>query len=217
MKKNLKKMTMLACMAMVGLSSCGFSAPGVASSSSTQNSASEGAQIGSGILGSLLGNILGSGTVKQSDLIGTWNYVGPDCKFESENLLKKAGGEIASKTIENKLDDLFGKVGIKAGSFGYTFNEDGSYSMNIGGRTINGTYTLDEDNSKLTLVGMLGLAKMDATVSKSNDQLSILFDASKLMQVVTAVGSLSNSTAIKTVSSLLDSYEGVKVGFALSK
>lgn len=218
MRKNLKKMTMFACMALVSLSSCGFSAPNVATGNNTQNSASEGAQIGSGILGSLLGNILGSGnTVKQVDLIGTWNYVGSDCKFESENLLKQAGGEIAAKTLKVKMDDMFEKVGIKAGAFGYTFNEDGSYSMNLGGRSISGTYTLDEANGKLTLVGMLGLTKMDATVVKSNNQISILYDASKLMQVVTAIGSQSGNATIKTVSTLLDSYEGVKVGFALSK
>lgn len=218
MRKNLKKMTMFACMALVSLSSCGFSAPNVATGNNTQNSASEGAQIGSGILGSLLGNILGSGnTVKQADLIGAWNYVGSDCKFESENLLKQAGGEIAAKTLKGKMDDMFEKVGIKAGAFGYTFNEDGSYSMNLGGRSISGTYTLDEANGKLTLVGMLGLTKMDATVVKSNNQISILYDASKLMQVVTAIGSQSGNATIKTVSTLLDSYEGVKVGFALSK
>ena len=64
---------------------------------------------------------------------------------------------------------------------------------------------------------MLGLTKMDATVVKSNNQISILYDASKLMQVVTAIGSQSGNATIKTVSTLLDSYEGVKVGFALSK
>ena len=28
---------------------------------------------------------------------GTWRYAGPDCKFTSDNLLAKAGGEVASK------------------------------------------------------------------------------------------------------------------------
>lgn len=30
-------------------------------------------------------------------LEGTWKYTAPDCKFESDNFLAQAGGEIASK------------------------------------------------------------------------------------------------------------------------
>ena len=33
-------------------------------------------------------------------LEGTWKYTGPDCKFESDNFLAQAGGELASKKVE---------------------------------------------------------------------------------------------------------------------
>ena len=41
-------------------------------------------------------------TGESASLTGTWAYVGPDCKFESDNLLAKAGGEVAAKQVEDK-------------------------------------------------------------------------------------------------------------------
>ena len=40
-------------------------------------------------------------TGESASLTGTWAYVGPDCKFESDNLLAKAGGEVAAKQVED--------------------------------------------------------------------------------------------------------------------
>lgn len=60
------------------------------------------AQNGNNTTGETLGNLLGqllnnSSTLTQDDLVGTWKYQSPDCVFESENLLAKAGGEVAAQ------------------------------------------------------------------------------------------------------------------------
>lgn len=45
-------------------------------------------------------------TGESASLTGTWAYVGPDCKFESDNLLAKAGGEVAAKQVEDKMSGV---------------------------------------------------------------------------------------------------------------
>ena len=61
----------------------------------------------SGVLGSLLGDLLGTNTVSQTNIQGTWNYVGPDCVFESENFLAKAGGEVVAQKVESQISAMF--------------------------------------------------------------------------------------------------------------
>lgn len=219
MEKNYKVLSLLCTSAfMMLVSSCGGITPTTTAGNTQTSSASAATQIGSGILSSLIGNVLGTPTLKKANLIGTWNYSSSDCKFESENFLQQAGGEIAAKTIENKLNDLFGKVGIKQGALSFTFNEDGSYQMGIGGRNINGTYTLDEETGTLTMVGMFGITKSEAVVTlNSTNSISILYDATKLMQVLNAFASQSGNTTVQSISSLIGSYNGLKIGFELTK
>ena len=56
-------------------------------------------------------------------LEGTWKYTGPDCKFESDNFLAQAGGELASKKVEEKMSDVLTKLGFTDGCT-YVFNDD---------------------------------------------------------------------------------------------
>ena len=45
-----------------------------------------------GLFGNILSSFLGNKAVTEEELYGTWKYTGTDCVFETENLLKKAGG-----------------------------------------------------------------------------------------------------------------------------
>ena len=45
-------------------------------------------------------SVIGLDKLKTQQLIGDWKYKGPGCAFTSENLLAKAGGEIAAVQIE---------------------------------------------------------------------------------------------------------------------
>lgn len=54
-------------------------------------------------------------TGESASLTGTWTYAGPDCKFESDNLLAKAGGEVAAKQVEEKMSGVLEKLGFKEG------------------------------------------------------------------------------------------------------
>ena len=56
-------------------------------------------------------SVIGIDKVSAQNLIGSWTYSGPGCAFTSENLLAKAGGEVAAAQIEQKLQPykLFSK------------------------------------------------------------------------------------------------------------
>ncbi len=215
MKKNFYFAVALLFSALT-LNSCG--APGTTGQTTQTAKSSTSSSAAGGALGALLGNILGlNGKLTQADLIGTWTYEAPKCMFESENFLKKAGGEVAAAKVEKKLAEQFTKVGIKPGISKYTFAEDGSYQMTIGSRTISGTYTFDAETQKITMRGTLGFLSSSAWVEKSGNKLSVLYDADKLLAIVSGLGAMSNNSAISGLSSLLGSYDGMKIGFKLSK
>ena len=71
--------------------------------------------------------VVGDKATTSSSIIGTWKYVGPQCQFESENLLAKAGGEVAAKEVEEKMQTVYDRIGMSGCE--YTFNEDGTYSF----------------------------------------------------------------------------------------
>lgn len=47
--------------------------------------------------------------------------------------------------------------------------------------------------------------------------MSLMFDVSKLISIIKGISSVAGSSTIKSVSSLLESYDGVCAGFKLSK
>lgn len=207
-----------AILAVLSLNSCGVPGSNTNSSATTSQAQNAGSQIG-GVLGSLLGSVLGQdNNLTQKELVNTWIYKSSDCKFESDNFLKQAGGEIAASTIENKLNEQFSKVGIVEGNSGFTFNDDGTYYLIMGEQTLNGTYSYDESTGNIELAGTFGLLKTNAVVVRnSSNSISILFDADKLLKLTTAIGSKVGGTTVQTISDLLNSYDGAKVGMELSK
>lgn len=145
---------------------------------------------------------------------GTWNYKGTACEFESDNLLKKAGGAVASSALENKLDEYCAKAGIKPGSFNYTFNADSTFTNTYGKKTFRGKYSISKDTVTLKY---FGLVSFHAKANSSNNNLVLLFDADKLLKLMSTLGNMSKSTAMQTLSNLADQYDGAKLGFDLSK
>lgn len=180
------------------------------------------ANAGSNILNSLLGSIL-STTLTEQSIIGTWTYVQPEVRFESENLLAKAGGEVAAATIEQKMSTYLSKVGITKGVTTYTFNQDKTFTITTGGKTVaSGTYTFTPKSNTLKMQGTLGLMNQTCTVGMDGTNLCLLYEADKLLSVANSVGStlgkLSGNSTLSTVTSLLGSnYKGMKLGFQLSK
>lgn len=147
----------------------------------------------SGIANTVTEKVTGVSTFS---LEGTWTYAGPDCKFESDNVLAKVGSEIAAQKVETEMTNILSKIGFKEGVT-YTFNADGTYSSTVNERTTQGTYTYDSETNELALKTKLGYT-FNATVSKSienSNKISLLFNADKLMSLAQTV-----SSALKMLS-----------------
>ena len=175
-----------------------------------------GAQDLKSVLSGVVKSVVGDKTTTESSIVGTWTYAAPECQFESDNLLAKAGGEVAAKEVEEKIQTVYEKVGMDGCQ--YTFGEDGSYSCTVKGKTSSGTYTFDSDAKTVTMKSKLGI-KTVAYVTVTGDSMSLVFKADKLMSVLktlTSAASSVNSMA-STINSIADSYDGLRLGFELKK
>ena len=179
-------------------------------------SANAGAQDLKSILSGVAKAVVGNKATTASSIIGTWTYSGPECQFESENLLAKAGGEMAAKEVEEKMIAVYNKVGMN--NIRYTFNEDGTYSYQMKKRTVTGSYVFDDAAKTITVTGKLGL-KTGAYVTVTGNDMSMVFKADKLMSIlktITGAASKVNSTAA-TINSVAEAYDGLMLGFELKK
>lgn len=179
-------------------------------------SANAGAQDLKSILSGVAKAVVGNKATTASSIIGTWTYSGPECQFESENLLAKAGGEMAAKEVEEKMMAVYNKVGMN--NIRYTFNEDGTYSYQMKKRTVTGSYVFDDAAKTITMTGKLGL-KTVAYVTVTGNDMSMVFKADKLMSIlktITGAASKVNSTAA-TINSVAEAYDGLMLGFELKK
>lgn len=169
-------------------------------------------------IGNLLSDLLGSSSsISQSDIVGTWNYTGSDCVFESENLLAKAGGSVAASKIESQIDSQLSKVGIKSGSCSFTFNKDNTYTATIGSRTISGEYTLDSSNKKIKMTYLAGMGSMTPRITKSGSTISLLFESDKLLTLLKGASALTGSSSLSSITSLLGNYDGLYIGLKMKK
>ena len=171
-------------------------------------SANAGAQDLKSILSGVAKAVVGNKATTASSIIGTWTYSGPECQFESENLLAKAGGEMAAKEVEEKMIAVYNKVGMN--NIRYTFNEDGTYSYQMKKRTVTGSYVFDDAAKTITMTGKLGL-KTVAYVTVTGNDMSMVFKADKLMSIlktITGAASKVNSTAA-TINSVAEAYDGL--------
>lgn len=168
------------------------------------------------LLGDVAKNVIGDKLTTSQSLIGTWNYTGPDCSFKSEQLLAKAGGEVVAVKVEEELSKVFDKLGLHACS--YTFNSDSTYSFTLKKRTIYGTYSFNQETKTITMTSRLGITQT-AQVAVTGSSMSLLFNADKLMAVLTTLTRMASkvSSMGATINGLIDNYDGLLLGFSLKK
>jgi hypothetical protein len=199
--------------------SCGIGTAG--SSTSTQGRSSD--VLGSVIagasnpetIGNVIQSVLGLDKLTQQTIIGTWNYAQPGCAFTSENLLAKAGGEAAATTIKQKLQSSYQMAGISSGNTQVTFNQDGTFRAVIAGKAWSGKYTFDTTTGKVTMQGLL--LSINCYVKKNSNGIGLLFEASKLLQLLQTVAALSGNSTLQSVGSLAKNYDGLRIGFDMKK
>lgn len=167
--------------------------------------------------------VTGGKKLTVENLQGTWTYVNPALQLEGDNALKNVAASVAATEAEKKMKEYCAKVGIVEGIFNYSFQSDSTFTNTLKKGTLNGTYTLDTENKILSLNYTLGkkkkrtLTTLTAQVVVTNDQLTLLFNADKLLKFLSMVSSVSNSSTLKTINKLAEQYDGMLLGFDLQK
>lgn len=184
----------------------------------TGSSSTGSSSTGSSIINGILNNVIGSATFSQADLCAhTWKYSKPGCAFTSENLLAKAGGEIAANKIEEDLSKYYTKFGFSKSNTYFTFKTDGTFAAKIDGKSWSGTYTFDEKTHAIQLKGLL--LSMSGFATRTTNGISLLFEQKKLLTLIKTLSklNLTGSTTMSAVSSIVDNYDGVRIGFEMTK
>ncbi len=182
-----------------------------------------------------LGEILNSSTVsevvnavigtqdnlKVSDLAGKWTYSAPACKFESADMLKAAGGEVAASTLEKKLMTYYTKAGITSSRVSITF-ADSTFAMKYGKATLEGSLTRDEESGLFVvtfsaLKGAIPVLVIDAAITKHDNTMEMLFDVKRFVQVLSTVATKSQNQTLNSIVSLLEGYDGILMGFEMKR
>ena len=170
-------------------------------------------------LGGFVNNVTANSKFTVDDLVGSWSYTSPAVSFQSENALKNIGGAGAATAVESKLEPYYTKLGFNKTTL--TVAEDHTFTLKMGVLTLKGTVEKESKDSELVFnfnaFGKISLGKVNAHATKSGSTLNLTFDATRMVQILTKVSSVLNSTAVNTLASLLNSYDGIYMGFKLKK
>lgn len=154
--------------------------------------------------------------IEVKDLAGTWAYKAPAIVLESKDVIKKAGGAAMATTIENKLAPYYFKFGAKNATI--SFEEDGKFNIKSAKGNLTGTVTKSDSTFTFNFNKFSknkGL-KIEALIKKSAT-LEITFDISKIVPLITKIANATDKKSLKSISDLLNSYDGIYAGVELKK
>ena len=169
-----------------------------------------------GVISGLLGSVLNAfTTVDKNTIVGTWNFKGSAFVFESENALASLGSDAIATQVETKVDQYLAKFNIKEGMCSITFNEDGSYVFTAGERYINGTYELNTETKELKMT--FGMFATTAYLVYDAGTINLVYQSDSLLRILKAVGSMSSNATFALLNTLLEQYDGLRIGMAFAK
>ena len=172
------------------------------------------------MLGNIFNTVTSTDKFEVSSLAGTWTYQSPAVTFKSDNALSTAGGVAASATIESKLSPYYKRLGLNTMQF--IFDSEGNFTLTVKKVTLKGTVTKNGDDGSLTFnfqsTHATNLGHVSAKASKSaTGVLTLTFDASRVISIVKGVASFTKNSSLQTISTLLDSYNGIYAGAKFKK
>lgn len=170
-----------------------------------------------GALSGVLNSFVANDKFSIDDIVGEWTYASPAVSFESDNALQKIGGAGAASVAEGKLEPYYKRLKLNATTL--TVDAEHNFTMKLGVATLKGTVEKDENNAlifKFNAFGKISLGKAGAHATKSGNTLTLTFDASRLVQILTQISSKLNNSTLTTLSTMLNSYDGIFIGFKLN-
>ena len=166
----------------------------------------------------IIEGVLSTSNIEVKDLAGVWTSTGSAVAFQSEDLLSQAGGVAMASTLESKINPYFTKYGI-VGSV-ITIQTDGSFSMSLKKTTLKGKIVKGENNKfilSFEAFGKNNLGNVNLYIQKTSTSMDLMFDASKLKTILSSIASLSKKGLGNSLNTFLNSYNGICIGFKMSK
>ena len=171
-----------------------------------------------GSVTNIIEGVLSTSNLEVKDLAGVWTSTGSAVAFQSEDLLSQAGGVAMASTLESKINPYFTKYGI-VGSV-ITIQTDGSFSMSLKKTTLKGKIVKGENNKfilSFEAFGKNNLGNVNLYIQKTSTSMDLMFDASKLKTILSSIASLSKKGLGNSLNTFLNSYNGICIGFKMSK
>lgn len=186
------------------------------------------------VLSGILGAVTGGKKLTYGNLCGTWNYEGVSCSLESEQALAEIGSKLATAKVEEKINELLLKVGMEKGKASVVFEKDSVCNVLVNGKSrFSTTYAIGEDAKSIAFTFLYGRLTLHSTVEYVGDEMSITFDADRVLNVIKSLSSAlsqygskneaasesvsSTMALVKTLSVMLEGYNGMRLGFRVSK
>ncbi len=160
------------------------------------------------------------GKLTEAAIAGCWNYAAPAVKFEGDDLLSGLGGTAMESTVTTRLEKAYALVGIRPGAASFTFTKEKTFTAVLGkAKNLSGTYAFDPETHEIRLTfdktSKFKLGTLTGHAYIRGSELQLLFPVTKLVEVVTELGSKVSS--LQTVAKLLEKYKEVYLGFAFEK
>lgn len=172
----------------------------------------------SSVVGNLIEGVFTKTNLTTKDLMGVWTTTEPAVSFKSEDMLKKAGGVAAAAVVETKLTPYFEQFGLKGATL--TVNADSTFSLKSRRMSLSGTISQRKDGMFLFNIkafGKMSLGEIPAYVQKTSKSMEVMFDSSKLKSMANTIAKSINIKSISTLTGILDSYDGMYIGFGMDK
>ena len=150
----------------------------------------------------------------ENNIVGTWAYSEPAIVLNSGNFLTNTAYKVAANKVEKKLQTYLSQYGITPGTFSITFNADGTCVKTLKGKSAKGTWKI-QDQKLLLTIGKIKTVKI--TTQISGNEMQLVTDATKLLQMFQSFGANSSNSNIKTVASLLKGVKEMQAGITMKK
>lgn len=166
-------------------------------------------------LGNAFNSVIGLDKPTEAQLYGSWHYTQPGVAFTSKNALAKAGGEVAATQAKEKLKAPYQSVGFNARNTTLQLNKDKTFTIQLAGKTFQGSYTYHPDECKLDLQTFL--ITFPCYVKRTPKGMSFLLESKKLLTLFQAIASISGNSKLETIGKISKNYDGIRMGFEMGK
>ena len=153
-------------------------------------------------------------SAEASQMVGTWTFVEPAVMVTSGRLLAKAAGNLVDDKLEKLLDDYFKRSNVTPQNTSITFRKDGTFSRSVAGHKRQGVWM---GGGEKIYFGVDNVQTAAMTTHMEKDTLTLVVEASRIMEAFQAFGALSDSKTNNALIKLSKSLKGVEAGFVLAR